>query len=92
MEELFGELGEVKLILHFEKGSTKHSGYGFVEFKDADIAKVAIQKFDGYSMKGRAINVKSATVNTTSRVTLPTNSKASEFAQEKAKEIQRKRK
>lgn len=54
----FGALGEVTVIS--DKFSGRSKGFGFVEFENAEEAKVAIEKLNGTDMDGRNIIVNEA--------------------------------
>lgn len=57
LQELFSRVGEARFDLHREKGTSKSSGYGFVDFKDSQTAELALKKFAGYEINGRELNV-----------------------------------
>lgn len=92
LQELFSRVGEARFDLHREKGTSKSSGYGFVDYKDAQAALVALQKFNGYEVNGRELNVDFPS-QSTKQTGLPgaptTASKASPFAQAKVRDVQR---
>ncbi len=54
----FGALGEVTVIS--DKFSGRSKGFGFVEFENAEEAKVAIEKLNGTDLDGRNIIVNEA--------------------------------
>lgn len=54
----FGALGEVTVIS--DKFSGRSKGFGFVEFENAEEARVAIEKLNGTDMDGRNIIVNEA--------------------------------
>lgn len=92
LQELFSRVGEARFDLHREKGTSKSSGYGFVDFKDAQAALQALQKFNGYDLNGRELNVdfpSQSTKQTNATGAPPANTKASPFAQAKVRDIQR---
>jgi hypothetical protein len=94
LQELFSRVGEAKFEIHREKGSNKPSGYGFVDFKDPQAAALAIQKFNGYEINGRELNVdypSQSSKQTIGGATSSSSSKASAFAQAKARDVQRQR-
>ena len=60
LKKLFGQYGEVlsaKLALERETGRSR--GFGFIEMED-DEAKEAIEKLNGFSYKGRTLQVNEA--------------------------------
>ena len=92
LQELFSRVGEARFDLHREKGTSKSSGYGFVDFKDTQTALQALQKFNGYDLNGRELNVDFPSQSTKqANITgaPPTNTKASPFAQAKVRDILR---
>lgn len=54
----FGSVSSAKVITDRETGRSK--GFGFVEMDSDDEANTAIEKLNGFSMEGRAINVSEA--------------------------------
>jgi len=61
LRELFQQHGEVQsaaVVMDRETGRSK--GFGFVEMADANAAKTAIEKLNGYSLDGRALRVNEA--------------------------------
>ncbi len=54
----FGSVSSAKVITDRETGRSK--GFGFVEMDSDDEANTAIEKMNGFSMGGRAINVSEA--------------------------------
>ncbi|MBI1191220.1 MAG: RNA-binding protein [Tepidisphaera sp.] len=61
LRELFSEHGQVsraQVVIDRETGRSK--GFGFVEMSNDDEAAHAIEKLNGYSMGGRALNVNEA--------------------------------
>ncbi len=63
IKELLGKfksLISVKIITDKNNGISK--GFGFVEFKDTKDGENAIEKFNGYEMKGKALEIKVADV------------------------------
>ena len=94
LQELFNRVGEARFELHREKGTNKPSGYGFVDFNDPQTAALAIQKFNGYEINGRELNVdypSTSSHKSGSGASSSSASKASAFAQSKARDIQRQR-
>jgi RNA recognition motif-containing protein len=94
LQELFSRVGEARFELHREKGSNKPSGYGFVDFKDPQAASMAIQKFNGYDLGGRELNVSypsQSAQKSGGGASSSSAPKASGFAQAKARDIQRQR-
>lgn len=58
---LFGRVGSVTdAVVIEDKKTNKSKGYGFVEFGTKEEIKAAIEKFDGYELKGRTIVVNEA--------------------------------
>lgn len=61
LRALFAEVGNVvDAVVLMDKMTGRSRGFGFVEFASADEAKKAIEKFNGYDLKGRQINVNEA--------------------------------
>ena len=53
---LFTRVGTVKdAVVISDKKTSKSKGYGFVELGSNEEAKAAIEKFNGYELKGRTI-------------------------------------
>lgn len=61
LETLFSEVGKVVgVFLPADRITGRPRGFAFVEFTDeADVAK-AIEKLDGYELKGRSLRVNAA--------------------------------
>ncbi len=58
LEDLFTEAGAVReTVLIQDKFTGKSRGFAFVTMQDDDGAKAAVDKFNGYSMNGRALVV-----------------------------------
>lgn len=53
--EPFGAVDSVQMIYDSETGRSK--GYGFIQFRDADSAKRAMDQLNGFELAGRAIKV-----------------------------------
>ncbi|MEK7550462.1 MAG: RNA-binding protein [Patescibacteria group bacterium] len=61
LRALFADAGNVTdAVVLSDKMTGRSRGFGFVEFASADEAKAAIEKFNGYDLKGRKINVNEA--------------------------------
>ena len=61
LQELFAEAGEVTNASVIEdKYSGQSRGFGFVEMANAEEAREAITKFNGYSLGGRPLTVNEA--------------------------------
>jgi RNA-binding proteins (RRM domain) len=61
LRSLFAEAGNVTDAHVVEdKYSGQSRGFGFVEMPDAEEAKAAIARFDGYSLGGRSLTVNEA--------------------------------
>ncbi len=61
LEELFAQAGTIdsaKVIT--DKFSGQSRGFGFVEMASDEEAQAAIERFDGYDLKGRALKVNEA--------------------------------
>ncbi len=61
LQELFAEVGTVvsaNIIMDRDSGRSK--GFGFVEMASGEEMQAAIQRFDGYDLKGRALKVNEA--------------------------------
>jgi RNA recognition motif-containing protein len=57
--KVFGEVTDCKMVKNPETGKSK--GYGFVEFRDAARAKLAMKEMDGVKISGRCVAVKAST-------------------------------
>ena len=58
LEKLFSESGTVQSVFVVkDRDSGRNKGFGFVEMKDEQEASNAIEKFDGFDLKGRKIKV-----------------------------------
>jgi RNA recognition motif-containing protein len=61
LEELFAQAGAVESVnVISDKFSGQSRGFGFVEMASNEAAQAAIQRFDGYDLKGRALKVNEA--------------------------------
>jgi len=61
LRALFAQVGNVTdAVVLTDKMTGKSRGFGFVEFASAEEAKAGIEKFNGYDLKGRKINVNEA--------------------------------
>lgn len=61
LEALFAQAGPCESVAVITDRDTGRSrGFGFVEMTSNDDAQKAIQQFDGYELKGRAIKVNEA--------------------------------
>ena len=61
LRELFGRFGEVvrsSVVLDRDTGESR--GFGFVEMRDDDTGRAAIEELDGFTFNGRAMVVKEA--------------------------------
>mgnify|MGYP001765693426 CR=1 FL=1 len=59
--ELFGQAGTCESATVVSDRATGQSrGFGFVEMSTPEEAEKAVQQFDGYELKGRAIRVSEA--------------------------------
>ncbi|XP_040573452.1 cleavage stimulation factor subunit 2 [Lepeophtheirus salmonis] len=61
LKDIFSEVGPVtsfKLVYDRENGKPK--GYGFCEYKDADMALSAMRNLNGYEIEGRTLRVDNA--------------------------------
>ena len=58
LEKLFSESGTVQSVnIIKDRDSGRNKGFGFVEMKSPQEAADAIEKFNGFDLKGRAIKV-----------------------------------
>ena len=58
LEKLFSESGAVQSVyIVKDKYSGRNKGFGFVEMKTEQEAAGAIEKFNGFDLKGRSIKV-----------------------------------
>ena len=58
VEKLFSESGTVQSVyIVKDRDSGRNKGFGFVEMKTQQEAADAIEKFDGFDFKGRALKV-----------------------------------
>lgn len=61
LHKLFSTMGTVTdAVVLTDKLSGKSKGYGFVEMGSSEEAKAAMEKFNGYNLKGRSIVVNEA--------------------------------
>jgi len=61
LKEIFSEVGPViSFKLVYDRESGKPKGYGFCEYKDADVALSAMRNLNGYEIGGRALRVDNA--------------------------------
>jgi len=61
LRDLFAQAGNVTdAVVLMDKMTGRSRGFGFVEFANAEEAKAAIEKFNGFDLKGRKINVNEA--------------------------------
>jgi RNA recognition motif-containing protein len=61
LQDLFGQAGSCKSAAVINDRETGQSrGFGFVEMSSASEAQKAIQQFNGYALKGRALKVNEA--------------------------------
>ena len=61
LEELFAQVGTVESVnIITDKFSGQSRGFGFVEMASNEETQVAIERFDGYDLKGRALKVNEA--------------------------------
>jgi nucleolar protein 15 len=59
LKEFFTQYGDVtKVKLMRSKKSARSKGYGFVEFQDPEVAKIAATSMNGYMMYGRPLEVR----------------------------------
>ena len=58
LEKLFSESGTVQSVnIIKDRDSGRNKGFGFVEMENQQEAASAIEKFNGFDFKGRAIKV-----------------------------------
>ncbi len=61
LEELFAQVGSVASAnVITDRFSGQSRGFGFVEMSSDEEAQSAVQRFDGYDLKGRALKVNEA--------------------------------
>lgn len=61
LRDFFAEAGEITdAIVITDKFSGRSKGFGFVEFKNADDAKKAVEMYNGKDFNGRALVVNEA--------------------------------
>ncbi len=61
LQELFAEVGTVESAnVITDRASGESRGFGFVEMASGKEAQAAIERFDGYDLKGRALKVNEA--------------------------------
>ncbi|PWN50896.1 splicing factor, CC1-like protein [Violaceomyces palustris] len=58
VKAVFEPFGEIEYVdLHREPGTGKSKGYAFVQFKEPEDAKKALEQMNGFELAGRAIRV-----------------------------------
>jgi len=61
LETLFGQAGAVSSVtIISDKFTGRSRGFGFVEMSSPQEAQVAIERFNGYDLQGRALTVNEA--------------------------------
>jgi cold-inducible RNA-binding protein len=61
LRNLFGQVGEVASAnVIMDKFTGRSRGFGFVEMADNQEAQVAIERFNGHELQGRALTVNEA--------------------------------
>lgn len=61
LESLFSEVGHVlDVFIPNDRDTGRPRGFAFVQFEDKEAAAAAIQKFDGYELRGRSLQVNEA--------------------------------
>lgn len=61
LESLFGQVGEVVEVLQpTDRESGRARGFAFVEYADAASVSAAIERFDGFDLRGRTLRVDEA--------------------------------
>ena len=61
VQNLFSEIGEIRdVYLPMDRQSGRPRGFAFVEFASDEDAAKAIEKFNGYTLSGRALRVNAA--------------------------------
>ena len=61
LQEIFAEVGTVESAnVITDKFSGQSRGFGFVEMASNEEGQAAIERFDGYDLKGRALKVNEA--------------------------------
>jgi RNA recognition motif-containing protein len=61
LESLFGQVGEVVEVFQpTDRESGRPRGFAFVEFADAAAIEAAIERFDGFELRGRNLRVNEA--------------------------------
>src|SRR5262249_41948315 len=61
VQNLFSEIGEIRdVYLPMDRQSGRPRGFAFVEFASDEDAAKAIEKFNGFTLSGRALRVNAA--------------------------------
>ncbi len=61
LQDLFAQAGDVAGVdLIFDKFTGRSRGFAFVTMATSDDAKAVLEKFEGYSMDGRALTINEA--------------------------------
>lgn len=61
LESLFGQVGEVVEVFQpTDRESGRPRGFAFVEYSDAAGVEAAIERFDGFDLRGRNLRVNEA--------------------------------
>jgi cold-inducible RNA-binding protein len=61
LESLFGQVGEVSSVnIITDKFTGRSRGFGFVEMSSNQEAQIAIERFNGHELQGRALTVNEA--------------------------------
>ena len=61
LRDLFAQAGTVvDAVVITDRETQRSRGFGFVEFDSEETAKAAVEKFNGFELKGRKINVNEA--------------------------------
>jgi RNA recognition motif-containing protein len=62
LQALFAEVGEVvSVTVPTDRDSGRPRGFAFIEMSTAEQAATALEKFNGYTLSGRALRVNEAT-------------------------------
>ena len=61
LEDLFSEAGDItEVFMPADRATGRPRGFAFITYNDEEAMKAAIEKFDGFDLKGRNLKVNEA--------------------------------